>query len=676
MIKFPDAEPEAKKLVSIVKERFARSLRDRLSFERQWHLNNEFINGNQYSLWNNATLSIEHLKRVPNRARPTSNIIIPYRNREIAKLGRNDPFFNVVQNSDEDSDITAARLGEQVLQHLWRAQHLSNTYLELRTFIVDFGTAFLCISWDSQAGQYVAVPKERPESIRDEMGNVISEIRVPEIDNDGNPVIDEANSYYEGDVYVQAASPFAIFVDNNNNPHLDKQAWIMKVSIKTLDEIKMSYGDRGKNIKSGISSITDNSRLSMMIGGRKSSDTVQQDEEETLHIEMQEKPSLEFKEGRLVTIAGEELLRYDPLPGRRYDLIKFIRTPVSRSFWGKSMVEPSIEHQRQWNASLSSVIEHRQSMKKGKLLIPTTAEVRKSAFTDEHAEIIHYNPAGGPPFQMRMESMGTDIWKEREEIIQRMEETWSQHEVSRAQVPGEVKSGVAIEQLIERDDTSLEPTFKSITEGLEEGGSRMLSLVNEFYTEERVVKIVGEEASPEVRTFKGADLRGNTDVIVQIGSVFPSLKVSRIQEIKSRYELGLYGPMGSPEAIRKVLGMLEDPTVISRGNEDRMDELNQKREITMMLENGQPVPITYYDNHEVHLKTLMRMRKSVAIQTKISENPQLDGILFDHLSQHALKIQSYLFQPDIAQAGQGETNAGGPGAEITGAGEQEAPGMV
>lgn len=673
MVKYPTTDTEVREIVSLVKDRLASSMRDRMKYEAQWHLNKAFVDGKQYCLWNASVFELQTLKPVPHRQRPVSNIILAYRQRELAKMGRNAPMFFVVPNSEEDSDITAARLGEQVLQHIWRSHKLSRVFLELRTYLVDFGTAFLSVSWDSTGGEYIPVQKMKKISTIDQMTGQPVKQDAPDTEKDGTPKIDEKKSYYEGDVYIEAVSPFAVFVANNNVPGLDKQPWIIKVAFKQVNEVKAIYKDLAKDVKAGDSDLVGSTKLSLMVGGQGADQKGNRDEENlALVIQMQERPCDEFKFGRIVTVTGEVLLGADNLPGMKYDLIQFIRTPISRCFWGQSMVEPSIFHQTEWNKVLASVMEHRETMGKGKWLIPSGAEI-KDVINTEHGQLIRYTPFGGTaPTQMRLEALPFDVWRELEIINTRMEDTWSQHEISKAQVPGEVRSGIAIEQLIERDDGPLEPVFTSLNEGWMDSGSRILGLIGDNYTEERVLKVVGEESSPEIMEFKGSDLNGNYDVSVQIGSALPTLKVARQEEVKLRYQLGLYGQMGSPEATRKTLTLLEDPYVISRGNEERMDELNQKREVKRMLQSAQYESIQYYDNHEVHIQTLIRMRKTVAIQNVINQNPQLDELLKMHAREHAEQIAG----PGPMPPPEIPPNAEGTGTEPPIPGGQETPGLV
>ncbi len=639
---------EMKKIVSLVKERYENAQSARREYEQQWHINKAFLEGDQYVFWNASILKLERLKQIPHRKRHVSNIILPHWNREIAKLGRNDPIFNVVQNSDEESDITAAKLGEQVLQHTWRAQDMPEEYLELRGWLSLCGTVFLSIGWDPMGGDYIEQYKQEeiPEPFRDGLGNIVGERPSGRfrdvVDARGEYIIDKNRSAYQGEVSIDVISAFQVFPANQNISKIKEQPWIIKGKIKPIEDIKWRYGKAADDIKSGDAEGGEYPKLSSFLGGKDSEEKAG-DSKGCLIREMWEKPTNKYPKGRIVTTVDDILLRYEELPYGRYDLIKFIRTrrQGTGSFWGISQIESSVPLQNEWNKILSSVIEHRDTMKKGKVLVPTTAGIQKSAFVTEHAEFIEFNPIGGPPFQMATANIGEDIWKELQIIKETMQDLWSQHEVTKAQVPGQVKSGVAIEQLIEQDDTTLGPVFQSITNGLSKAGHWMLDIIEKNYTEQRVVKIIGRDAMPEVKYFMGADLKGNHDVSVQIGSALPYLKISRMNEIKDRANMGFYGPISDPAVRRKVLQMLEDSTV-TRGDETRLDELNQKREYNQMVETQQYVPTKTYDNHEIHIETLQRLRKGFECQTIVAENPQIDALFEQHVMEHGMEVAKQL----------------------------------
>ena len=92
------AKETTKDKVALVRERYETARAARMPQEQQWHINLAFLEGRQYVFWNSATSSLEQIRPVPHRVRHVSNIILPHWCRETARLGRNDPIFNVIPN--------------------------------------------------------------------------------------------------------------------------------------------------------------------------------------------------------------------------------------------------------------------------------------------------------------------------------------------------------------------------------------------------------------------------------------------------------------------------------------------------------------------------------------------------------------------------------------------------
>lgn len=92
-------------------------------FERQWYLNLAFFKGKQYAVWLPANQPLTSQKLVepaaPSyRVRLVCNKIKPIVRREITKLTSSEPQFFVRPNTSEPQDISAARVGEIITQHL------------------------------------------------------------------------------------------------------------------------------------------------------------------------------------------------------------------------------------------------------------------------------------------------------------------------------------------------------------------------------------------------------------------------------------------------------------------------------------------------------------------------------------------------------------------------------
>lgn len=170
---------------------------------------------------------------------------------------------------------------------------------------------------------------------------------------------------------------------------------------------------------------------------------------------------------------------------------------------------------------------------------------------------------------------------------------------SRAQVPGGVRSGLAIQYLQEQDDTRLGPVIARYEEAEAECGHQFLCLVKECYQEQRLIRLIGKNSRVEAFDFKGSQLGDNLDVVVQAGSAFPLNKVA-----KQQFVLGLWKEKLIPDP-RQILKMLEFGTFEEIYEDFALDEKNAQEE-NKLTTDGQPVQAQQFDNDDIHIYEHMR----------------------------------------------------------------------
>jgi hypothetical protein len=158
-----------------------------------------------------------------------------------------------------------------------------------------------------------------------------------------------------------------------------------------------------------------------------------------------------------------------------------------------------------------------------------------------------------------------------------------------------------------------------------------------YYTDERTLKIAGdEETFAIIPGFKGAMLRGNTDVQVQAGSTMPRSKAAMQAAMQDTLNQVLqYGVQVDQRALRKFfqaygVGGLELLT-----SEIDLDARQVARE-HQRLQAGQPFSTNEWDNDEFHVQEHNDFRKKGLFERLA---PQLQQFLAQHVAEHQQKIQ-------------------------------------
>jgi hypothetical protein len=112
-------------------------------------------------------------------------------------------------------------------------------------------------------------------------------------------------------------------------------------------------------------------------------------------------------------------------------------------------------------------------------------------------------------------------------------------EVSRGRVPSGVRAGNMLAFLQEEDETKIGPIIEEYEDSIARMAMLTLSRYSQFYTNQRILRAYKPGGRSDVRKFKGADLKNNTDVVVQAGSALPKLKSAKQQYILQLVELGI-----------------------------------------------------------------------------------------------------------------------------------------
>jgi hypothetical protein len=96
-----------------------------------------------------------------------------------------------------------------------------------------------------------------------------------------------------------------------------------------------------------------------------------------------------------------------------------------------------------------------------------------------------------------------------------------------------------------------------IDDGLVRVSRMLLGLAQKYYTEVRMIRVVGVTKEPQVLAFTGADLRGIIDVYVEPRSAQANTLGAKRKEIMDLYQMGLFGMPGDPVVRQRVLQALE-----------------------------------------------------------------------------------------------------------------------
>jgi hypothetical protein len=339
--------------------------------------------------------------------------------------------------------------------------------------------------------------------------------------------------------------------------------------------------------------------------------------------------------------------------------------------------------------TISQLLENRDYMVNPMWLEPEQIQVRN--WKSEPGGKIKYvhvrdvpppTPVPGIPLPTQIENLVVGL---RDMIL----DVSGMGEVSRGRVPSGVRAQNMLAFLQEEDETKIATIIEDFEDSIARMASLTLSRYSQFYTTERMLRAYRPGGLADVRKFKGADLKGNTDVIVQAGSALPKLKSARQQYILQLVEMGIET---DKKRIKDFLELGEgepDDTDLAYAQADRENELMLRAAQKQLDEpemgmfgqpgqgypgatgepggNGAPpgmeepeadglmvqegerassfaIPVKTWHLHEAHIQRHRKVMMGAEFEKYMLTHPDVVRIFDEHVTMHEQALQQQQMQ--------------------------------
>lgn len=478
-----------KKIDAVVKETledFENRIRARKGFDNQWQLNMNFYMGNQYCDVGYGGFVREIDKQYFWQEREVFNHIAPIIDIRLSRLSKIQPKMQVMPATNEEEDIYTAKVGKKVLDSVCGKMNLTAKINQATKWSEICGTSFYKISWNSNLGQVVA------------------------LEEDGKKI-------KTGDVDISVCSPFEIYPDSATHESLDDCQSLIHARAYTVAEIKQMYGVdvEGKDINvyslDGVTSSLGGLGYSGLATGL--IETVRKDS--AIVLEKYVRPNEKYPDGRLIIIAGDKLVYDGELPyvngidgKREFPFVRQICNEEVGSFWGVSMISRLIPIQRAYNAVKNRKHEYINRLTLGVLAVED-GSVDIDNLEEEGlapGKILVYRQGSTAPQFLGGEQVPSDFEKEEEKLLSEFSTLSGTSEIGSMENVAASLSGVALELLIDENETRLKFTTDSIKASIKTIAKQILRLYKQFANFPRLIKIVGENGDLDVIYFKGNDI--------------------------------------------------------------------------------------------------------------------------------------------------------------------------
>nr|WP_122013378.1 hypothetical protein [Maliibacterium massiliense] len=601
-------------LVAEVEREFQRRSAERLPFEMQWRLNNNFLMGYQHCDIVEGVGDIVPIAPLYDwQLQNTYNHIAPIVETRLAKLGQIAPKLRVRPATSDMDDVSAAQVSTRVLD----ATHAKCDMPRLRRSAASWaeitGSGFIKSVWNPRGGARLALDAD----------------------------------IYEGDIAVSVCSPFEIYPESCALPMAEQRS-ILHAKAYHVDDIRAIWGVPLPGRQVDVFGLKNSG---IKVGGLGYLNNVQQaalskrDNAEVV-LEFYEMPSATYPQGRLIITAGGQLLHYSALP---YKLGEDARRglPFSQTlcierpgcFFGISVIERCIPIQRAYNAVINRIHEAIARIAIGVVAAEDgSVDEEDLLYGLQPGAVLSYRAGNQPPQMLNMGSVPADMFNEAARLKQEFIAVSGVSEVSRnSSAPTGVTSGIALELLQEQDNTRLSLTAEHLRAMMLDVGKKWLRLYKQFATYKRMDRLVGDQPRAGVLLWSRNDITSD-DVVFDTENELAQTPAQVRQTILQLLQLGVFNDPATGaldgHAREKILSAFHFGAMEMTGDIDAKHAERARNEAIDLVDFGREPEISELDDDDIHIKEHTAFFLSGAYSRGKARAPQVEGQLARHIQMH------------------------------------------
>jgi len=629
--------------ISFVKQEFERRQELRRPIELQWHLNMNFLMGNQYCDINLIAQEVQQVDKLYDwQEREVYNHIAPIYETRLAKLKRVRPIPLVRPATSESNDVATAKVCTSIAKGIEYNQSMNEKRSEATAWAEICGCCFYKDVWDTKAGR------------------LIGEFNGEKI--------------YEGDLKKIIVSPFEFFPDNNFARGIEGCRSIIHARAFHVDEIYDTWRVevQGRNID-----VFSLSQTNIGTGGLgynatiyKFASTVVENHE--IVIEYMSLPCKKFPKGVIIIVAGDKLLYYGDFIykvgdngslGFPFTMQICIENPGH--FWPTSIIERLIPIQRSYNAVKNRKHEILNRKAIGVLAVEDDGNTDTEDLEEEGLYpgkiLVHARGTKKPEFLESRDST-TDFDQEEASLRKEFEEISGVSPFSSQSLPPSgVNSGIAMEKIREQDDTRIGLTAENINAAAIKSCKIDLRMCKQFAKGPRLLRYAGENNDIQLIEWYASDITSD-DVIIEKEDELAQTPAQQRQMVIDLLQYRLFEDPDTGRIDRRLRSKIFE--ALKLGNwEDAADidnlQITRAMRENKFVENGVLPVVKDYDDHAIHIQEHNRFRLDVRYEQIEQQYPDV-AMAFDlHVKQHKAMIQAQVQQAMLKAAASEMTQTGG-----------------
>lgn len=600
-----------------LKQEFAKFKNARRPMEPDWFLNSAFYIGQQWLYWNHGRLDQPRLSKW--RETIVDNRILPIVTARVAKKVKSRPTFVATPFTGSESDVDAAKITEKVMEYDWVYLDLQQKLYQAELFADIACAGFWKIYWDSTAGESQEVLVDQSGQPAMLNGRLV---KAEDLQGAAPPEGLSIKRISMGDVRVDVVSPFHFFPDPLATS-MSELTSCFEEKVRSPDYLKERYGvDMAPDTEAPIGPVESRIFSSLMPGlgtGYKGIKV----------YEFWSKPCSTYPKGKRCVWAQDKMLvEEEPLDPMPYVMFSGIKVP--NRFWPTAVATQLRGPQIALNKLESQIQENANRLGNPSILKSRQANVYYGGTPGE--EVLYDSTVtDAVPQFLQPPNMPNYVIERVQRIIESMNEISGLHEVSNASVPTGVTAASAINLLQEADDTRIGPEIQDMEFSLGQAGTKIARLRARFVSDERLLRIAGEDEQWDIMAFRGTMMGEEPTVECQAGSAMPRSKAAKqaamLEVLQTMFQ---YGLVPDQRDLRKFFADYEVGALDRLFGGLTTTEQQIQRE-NRRMSNGEAVQLNAYDNDPEHIDGHEETQRSASYG---SWDPEAQQLMELHVNAH------------------------------------------
>ena len=328
-------------------------------------------------------------------------------------------------------------------------------------------------------------------------------------------------------------------------------------------------------------------------------------------------------EGRLTIIADKDLVLFDgPLPYKRPYLFPIATTQVHDMPFGHSNAFDLLALQDALNTTISSILTNISANAVQNFQMPKGAGLKATQVSDG-MKVIEFDPKLGGLQPLDLLKTAPEVYNFQTLINDWMQRLLNVSDISRGSAPASM-SGTAMALLQQQSLQFNNGLQLAHTQLLENVGTAIIELLQEFAEEPRLAVIAGKNNASLMKYFSNKDI-GNINRVV-VDQANPLMKTAA-------------GRVDIANNLLQTPGMIKTPDqylgVLTTGNLEPLYEYDRSRQHLTKMENeallrGEKVQALLTDDHAVHALE----HSCVANNLEARKRPDIMENLLAHIQEH------------------------------------------